>query len=178
MLKHGLIASTQMLAELLRFDVAASQPSELEPMVKDSVGVKQRVVLEDPTEQGMRKALNLGHTVGHAFESLALRRDRPVLHGYAVAWGLIVELYLSTQKTGFPVDILRRVTSFVRENYGHFAITCNDYPQLLELMAHDKKNTSGVINFSLLSDVGQLRLNQTASQKEIEEALDFFREGM
>lgn len=178
MLKHGLLASPQMLAELLRFDVGVPQPSVLEQMVKDSVGVKQRVVLEDPTEQGMRKALNLGHTVGHAFESLALRRGRPVLHGYAVAWGLIAELYLSTLKTGFPVDILRQVTTFVNENYGHFDITCNDYPYLLELMAHDKKNTAGVINFSLLSDVGQLRLNQTASQKEIEEALDFFRDGM
>lgn len=178
MLKHGLIATPQMLAQLLSYDIASANGGDtLQQMLKDSVAVKQRIVLEDPTEQGLRKALNLGHTIGHAFESLALRRSRPVLHGYAVAWGLVAELYLSTLKTGFPVSTLRQVVAFIKEHYGQMDITCDDYDMLLELMTHDKKNTSGVINFSLLADVGQLRLNQTATQKEIEEALDFYREG-
>jgi len=145
-------------------------------MVADSVQVKQRIVLEDPTEQGLRKALNLGHTVGHAFESLALSR-RPVLHGYAVAWGLVCELYLSVVKTGFPTDRMRQVVRFILEHYGRMPITCDDYPTLLQLMTHDKKNIAGRINFTLLSNVGQLMLNQTATKEEIEEALDFYREG-
>ena len=186
MLKHGLIANREMLAELLDFDFPASHlassttylvPHNLSAMLGKSVAVKQRVVLEDPTEQGLRKSLNLGHTVGHAFESLALRRQQPVLHGYAVAWGLVCELYLSAIKTHFPVDVMRQVVSYVIDHYGRMSVNCNDYPVLLELMTHDKKNTAGQINFSLLSDVGQLQLNQTATRQEIEEALDFYREG-
>ena len=171
MLKHALISSREMLAEVMETECPSSS------LLERNVAVKQRVVLEDPTEQGLRKALNLGHTVGHAFESLALRRGTPVLHGYAVAWGLVCELYLSVVKTGFPVDVMRQVVGYIIEHYGRMDITCNDYPQLLELMTHDKKNTAGRINFSLLSDVGQLCLNQTATQQEIEEALDFYREG-
>ncbi len=171
MLKHALISSREMLAEVMEAECPSSS------LLERNVAVKQRVVLEDPTEQGLRKALNLGHTVGHAFESLALRRGTPVLHGYAVAWGLVCELYLSVVKTGFPVDVMRQVVGYIIEHYGRMDITCNDYPQLLELMTHDKKNTAGRINFSLLSDVGQLCLNQTATQQEIEEALDFYREG-
>ena len=171
MLKHALISSREMLAEVMEAECPSSS------LLERNVAVKQRVVLEDPTEQGLRKALNLGHTVGHAVESLALRRGTPVLHGYAVAWGLVCELYLSVVKTGFPVDVMRQVVGYIIEHYGRMDITCNDYPQLLELMTHDKKNTAGRINFSLLSDVGQLCLNQTATQQEIEEALDFYREG-
>ena len=171
MLKHALISSREMLAEVMEAECPSSS------LLERNVAVKQRVVLEDPTEQGLRKALNLGHTVGHAFESLALRRGTPVLHGYAVAWGLVCELYLSVVKTGFPVDVMRQVVGYIIEHHGRMDITCNDYPQLLELMTHDKKNTAGRINFSLLSDVGQLCLNQTATQQEIEEALDFYREG-
>ena len=88
MLKHGLISNEAMWAELMNFDLEAPDLKLLSRMVGDSVAVKERIVTEDPTEKGIRKALNLGHTVGHAFESLALQRT-PVLHGYAVAWGLM-----------------------------------------------------------------------------------------
>ena len=145
-------------------------------MVAESVEVKQRIVMEDPTEQGIRKALNLGHTIGHAFESLALQRSS-VLHGYAVAWGLVCELYLSVVKAGFPTDKMRQVVRFIFDHYGRMTITCDDYPALLELMTHDKKNTGKEINFTLLGGVGDIRINQTATKEEIEEALDFYREG-
>lgn len=177
MLKHGLIANKEMLAQLLTFDILQPDLRQLQQMVADSVEVKQRIVTEDPLEEGLRKALNLGHTVGHAFEAFSLQRPSPILHGYAVAWGLVCELYLSAVKTGFPTDRLRQVVSFVREHYGMMTITCDDYPWLLELMTHDKKNTAGVINFTLLGDVGDIRINQTATQQEICDALDFYREG-
>jgi 3-dehydroquinate synthase len=180
MLKHGLISNTAMWAELLRFDGIerpqdAKAMTALGRMVADSVAVKQRIVTEDPTEHGIRKALNLGHTAGHAFESMALQRS-PLLHGYAVAYGLVVELYLSCMKTGFPQDKMRQTVSFVKEHYGRMAITCDDYPQLIELMHHDKKNQGADINFTLLGDVGDIRINQTATEEEIKEALDFYRE--
>jgi 3-dehydroquinate synthase len=144
-------------------------------MVAESVAVKQRIVTEDPTEQGIRKALNLGHTVGHAFESFALRK-KPILHGYAVAYGLICELYLSAVKCSFPTDKMHQTVSFIKEHYGKMAITCDDYPTLLELMTHDKKNVGSDINFTLLGGIGDIRLNQISGKQEIYEALDFYRE--
>ena len=176
MLKHGLIANEEMLAELLNFDLDVIDYYQLSRMLADSVQVKERIVDEDPTEQGIRKALNLGHTIGHAFESFALRKA-PILHGYAVAYGLVCELYLSCVKTGFPVDKMRQVVRYINENYGKMPITCDDYPTLLELMTHDKKNVGDTINFTLLGEVGDIRINQTATKEEICEALDFYREG-
>ena len=178
MLKHGLISNEAMWAELMNFNLGAEplDLATLQRMLADSVAVKQRIVTEDPLEHGIRKALNLGHTVGHAFESFALSHT-PILHGYAVAYGLVCELYLSAIKTGFPTDKMRQTVSFIREHYGRMPITCDDYPTLFELMTHDKKNTAGIINFTLLGGIGDIRINQTATKKEIYEALDFYREG-
>jgi len=176
MLKHGLISDNKHWAELLRSPEVLDKPEEIAGLLEESVAVKQHIVDEDPTEKGLRKALNLGHTVGHAFESLALQRT-PILHGYAVAYGLICELYLSCIKTGFPTDKMRQTVSFIREHYGQMSITCDDYPTLFQLMTHDKKNVAGEINFTLLGDIGDIRINQTATKEEIMEALDFYREG-
>ena len=177
MLKHGLISDEHTWAELVTFDLDTPDLSQLQRMVAESIKVKERIVEADPHEHGIRKALNLGHTMGHAFESFAMRRGTPILHGYAVAYGLVSELYMSARKTAFPTDRMHQTVRFIRENYGTFNITCDDYPTLIELMHHDKKNTSGIINFTLLGNVGDIRINQTANEEEIKEALDFFREG-
>ena len=176
MLKHALLKDKEMLAEHLNFDFDKNLDyDQLQKMVAESIEVKQKVVEEDPHEKGIRKALNLGHTFGHAFESWAMRHNCSVLHGYAVAWGLICELYLSAKKCDFPTETLHQVASFIKENYGKLGITCNDYAELLELMTHDKKNTSSkTINFTLLGNVGDIRINQTATKEEIEDALDFY----
>ncbi len=187
MIKHGLISFRKMWADLLNFPLeelsneeAAIDDSLLEKlqlMVGASVKVKENIVEVDPHEQNMRKALNFGHTIGHAFESFALRKEKPILHGYAVAYGMICELFLSVIKCHFPMSILRQTVAFIRTYYGSLNITCNDYPILLELMRHDKKNTAGIINFTLLGDIGDIQINQECSEEEIKEALDFFREG-
>lgn len=186
MLKHGLISTHENFAELLSFDLNEVDYTHLGQMVGTSVAIKERIVAEDPLEHGIRKALNLGHTAGHAFESFCLkfghephnkRGIHPVLHGYAVAWGLICELYLSCVKTGFPTDKMRQTVRFIKENYGTLPIICDDYEELYQYMTHDKKNTAGIINFTLLGNVGDIRINQIADKKEIFEMLDFFREG-
>ena len=176
MLKHGLISDEKMWAELVGFDLAHPDLQQLQRMVGDSVAVKERIVEQDPHEHGIRKALNLGHTFGHAFESWALKR-KPVLHGYAVAFGLIPELYLSVMKMGFPTEKMRQTVNFIKEYYGSLPITCDDYDELIELMRHDKKNQDGIINFTLLGGIGDIRINQSATIDEIKEAFDFFREG-
>ena len=99
------------------------------------------------------------------------------MHGYAVAFGLICELYLSAKKAGFPTEKLYQTVRFIRENYGTLPITCDHYDTLINLMQHDKKNVKGKINFTLLANIGDIRFNRTATTEEIKEALDFFREG-
>ena len=202
MLKHALISDERMWAEHVNFDLSQPDLAELQRMVAESIAVKERIVAEDPYEHGIRKALNFGHTIGHALEEFALQQaggavvstaptnqttggtaisiapeKKPLLHGYAVAFGLIGELYMSARKAGFPTERLHQTARFIRENYAQTEFTCNDYPTLLNLMRHDKKNTSGVINFTLLHNIGDIRINQTATDEEIREALDFIREG-
>ena len=213
MLKHSLISNAQIWAEHVNFDILQPDLAELQRMVAASIAVKEHIVADDPHEHGIRKALNFGHTIGHALEEfsmqqqggavvstaptkqeaqkggavvsaqllpLARARTAPkntLLHGYAVAFGLIGELYISARKAGFPTARLHQTARFIRENYGAMAFTCDDYPTLLNLMRHDKKNTSDTINFTLLHDIGDIRINQTATDEEIREALDFIREG-
>ena len=176
MLKHGLIADDTMWAELINFNLAQPNLRQLASMLNKSVRIKERIVTEDPHEKGIRKALNLGHTFGHAFESWAMKRQ-PVLHGYAVAFGLIAELYLATTRTDFPTEHMRQIVNFIRAYYGSLPITCNDYPELIELMHHDKKNRGNEINVTLLGGIGDIRIDQTITEEDIKEALDFFREG-
>jgi 3-dehydroquinate synthase len=178
MIKHGLISNAAHWGELMAFDTENVDYRKLGQLVSESVKVKEDVVAVDPFERGIRKALNLGHTVGHAFESFALAQGRPVLHGYAVAWGLVCELYLSCVKTGFPKETMRQAVQFIKENYGTFTFDCKQYDALYNLMRHDKKNVGNDINFTLLKGIGQIEINQTASQAEIFEALDFYRECM
>ncbi len=177
MLKHGLISNVNHFTELMNFNLDNPDLDMLRQMVATSVAVKEKIVEEDPFEKGIRKALNLGHTIGHAFESYTLKTNRPVLHGNAVAWGMICELYLSFMKCGFPTNKLRQCVSFIKEHYGILPIGCDDYETLYELMTHDKKNTAGTINFTLLGEIGDIRINQTATKEEIFESLDFFRDG-
>ena len=180
MLKHGLISTPEHWAELLLFAEELGSRGSMEhlnSLLQKNVAVKERIVSEDPHEKGLRKALNFGHTFGHALEEWSLQGTAPLLHGYAVAFGMVCELYLSTVKCAFPTDRLRQTVQLIRQLYGTSAITCHDYPELLRLMRHDKKNVAGTINFTLLANIGDLRLNQTATEEEIKEALDFLREG-
>lgn len=178
MLKHGLISDERHWAELVNFDLDNVDYKHLQNMVADSIKVKEHIVEEDPYEHGIRKALNFGHTVGHAFESLSLRENRPVLHGYAVAYGMVCELYLSKVRLGFPTDKLEQTLQFIKENFGVFTFNCKEYDTLYEIMTHDKKNTNGIVNFTLLKNIGDIHINQTATKEEIFGLLDFYRESM
>ena len=174
MIKHGLLDSKDIWDRTINFNLQAIDYSILNDLVMESVLIKQRIVEKDPYEKNIRKALNLGHTIGHAFESFALDNDRAVPHGYAVAWGLVAELYLSHKLCNFPKQTLDVVTEFIRENYGTFDFNREDYDTLYQLMIHDKKNVGNTINFTLLADVGDIKIDQTADREMIEEALYYF----
>ena len=176
MLKHGLISTPDTYNKLLTLDFSDLDLDKLLRLLEESVKVKEHIVKADPFEKNIRKSLNLGHTVGHAFESLSHERKSPIQHGYAVAWGLICELLLSHMHLGFPVERIRQLSTFIADNYGAFPITCEDYDSLYEKMTHDKKNESDSVNFTLLKDVGIVEINQTATKEEICTAFDLYRD--
>nr|WP_317169873.1 3-dehydroquinate synthase [Dysgonomonas hofstadii] len=178
MVKHGLIDSDKEWLATLSFDTEEIDYEKLKQLVVDSVAVKERIVEIDPFEKGTRKALNLGHTIGHAFESLSYEIGKPVQHGYAVAWGIVCELYLSYKQCHFPKEKLYKTVYFIKDNYEGFPFGCDHYEDLYEYMKHDKKNESNVINFTLLSDVGKIEINRTTDKEEIFDSIDFLRESV
>lgn len=177
MLKHSLLSDLPMFASHVCFDILEPDLKALSSMIRQSVEVKSRIVEADPTEKGLRKALNLGHTIGHAIETFLLRAGSPQLHGYCVAWGLVGELFISVAECGFPTERLRQIAGFVRENYGRPQIECRDYDALLEIMSHDKKNIDRRLSMTLLSDIGKPVIDAHPETSLIREALDFIMNG-
>ena len=176
MIKHGLISSMEVYTPVMLYDIDTMNYGYLNRLVAQSVAVKEDIVAQDPKEKGIRKALNFGHTVGHAYESLSFRKGRPLLHGHAVAAGIVSELYLSHKHCNFPMEKLSQVVYYIKEYYPPFAFDCEDYETLYELMRHDKKNEGDAINFTLLGQIGDVRLNQQLKKEEILASLDFYRE--
>lgn len=177
LLKHALLQSCEALYGALSFDLSEPDFVRLQQLLRESILVKKRVVEADPFERGLRKALNLGHTAAHAFESLAMERGCPVPHGVAVAWGLIVDLVLSHLVLQLPADILRQVAAFIECHYPAPSFTCADYPRLISLMRHDKKNRSAeAINFTLLRAVGHPEINCEIAPDRISAAFDILRD--
>ncbi|HHV85362.1 MAG TPA: 3-dehydroquinate synthase [Petrimonas sp.] len=178
MVKHALIHSAADWEKLLAFPLQAIDYQQLNELVFRSVGIKRAIVEKDPYEKNIRKALNLGHTTAHAFESFAITRGNAVPHGYAVAWGMIVELWLSHRICGFPKEKLQKTIRFIQQHYGAFPISCDDYEALYEIAMHDKKNVGGTINFTLLSEIGNVQIDQTADKNLIFDAFDFYRDSV
>ena len=170
--KHALIADAGQWSDLQKIKTLADVdwPVHLVP----SLSIKQRIVEEDPTEKGIRKALNFGHTIGHAVESYSLQTDYPLLHGEAVALGIVCESWLSHQLAGLPEADLMEIVTFVRRLYPPYPLKPEIFPQVLELMKKDKKNDSGRINFTLLSAIGQAVTDWYADPELIRESLVFY----
>lgn len=177
MLKHALVSSPELTKKMLSYNVTDYNPDTLLQLLEESVGVKQQFVEADREDRGRRRALNLGHTIGHSFESLALERKSPISHGYAVAFGMVAALVLSRMKLQFPSDLLNSYARYVRKYYGAFEISCDDYPRLLKFMQHDKKNdTPDTINATLLKAPGQVEVNVPVTNDEVIAALDIYRD--
>ena len=171
-IKHALIESPEQWAELQTYpDLNGIDWTEL---IGRSVAIKRDIVLEDPFERGRRKALNFGHTIGHAIESHLLMTDDRLLHGEAIAAGMIAEAYLSKELSTLTEADLLRITDFLLARYGHQPVPEAAFPRLLELMQQDKKNEDARINFTLLKAPGRAVVNATATPGQITEALQFY----
>lgn len=176
MIKHGLIFSPEHFDELHDVDIDQPDLAALGEIIRHSVQVKEHFVINDPKENGIRKALNFGHTIGHAIESMAMSQGRPVLHGYAVAWGMVSELFLSEKMCGFPSRYLKNTAEWIIRLYGTFYIKKQDFDTMYELMQHDKKNEKNRINFTLLKDVGQFQIDRHCDRELIFASLDYLNE--
>lgn len=169
MMKTGLIDGQALWNGLLQYDLDKMDTASLSPLIADCMAVKQRIVAQDPQENGMRKVLNFGHTFGHALE-----RKMQVPHGYAVLYGMIAELYLSVTRLGCPREPLQQLTRLMLQYYGKPKCKCSDRDQLLALMQQDKKNEQAAqINCTLLQAVGTPLINQSISASDANEALDY-----
>jgi len=175
MIKHGLIQSRDHLEEVRNFDTNNPDWEALRGMIADSVAIKDAIVFQDPNEKGIRKALNFGHTIGHAFESYSYSTGKPILHGFAVAYGMIAELYLSHLKCNLSAKVMNELSSWLLSIYGKFEIGEKDFDVLYNLMTHDKKNEGKKINFTLIPRIGEVLINQDCSREEILEALKFYK---
>jgi 3-dehydroquinate synthase len=175
MLKHGLIKSWKHWLELLAYDLEKVNYEKLQEIIAHSVAIKEWHVMNDLTEQNIRKALNFGHTIGHAFESYAMKTGRPILHGYAVVYGMIAELYLSYRQCGLEMNELESVSTWLISRYGKFEIQQSDFQPLYELMTHDKKNEGQRINFTLIPEIGKVEINVDCPQELIFEALEYYK---
>lgn len=178
MLKHSMLSNQQQFYDLLNFDFDNIDNDKLLNQLEESIKVKQGIVAQDPNEKGVRKALNLGHTVGHALESIAMDSGKPIPHGYAVAWGLVAEIVLSHMTLGFPSDDLYALAHFIKPNYGVPAITCDHYDNLIDIMRHDKKSRNGEINCTLLKQCGDFTIDNVIIEDDLKNALDIMRDLM
>jgi len=175
MIKHGLIHSSDHLDEVRNFNLEYPDYEELALMIARSVAIKDHFVFEDPNEKNIRKALNFGHTIGHAFESFSFLSSNPILHGFAVSYGMIAELYLSYKVCKFPLELLNDLSGWLLSVYGKYEIGEQDFTTLYNLMTHDKKNEGKRVNFTLLPAVGEVLINQNCSRDIVFDALNYFR---
>ena len=181
MLKHALIASSDEWIRLLQI-LDEELPQELfikslsnTGALQASIEIKENVVTQDPHEEGLRKILNFGHTVGHAIEATSLEEGKKSLsHGYCVLWGMIAEVYLSVAHAGCPREVLQQLVQIMLQYYGRPTCNCKQREKLIERMYQDKKNSANKTpNFTLLRNVGKPIINQYLSEKDIDEALEF-----
>ncbi|MEM7104331.1 MAG: 3-dehydroquinate synthase [Bacteroidota bacterium] len=172
-IKHALIADVNLWNRLQTFsDLRTVDWSEwLVPSIK----VKQRIVEADPFENGIRKALNFGHTIGHAIESYALMSNKPLLHGEAVAIGMICEAWLSVQSFVLKSSSLKLITDYIMRFYEKYHLSADANEVLIDLMKQDKKNQGGRINFTLLRNPGDAVIDQTCDPELIWRSLDYYR---
>lgn len=174
MLKHGLIQNATYWEQLKTLNSL----TKMKEHILASVQIKNRVVLHDPTEQHLRKILNFGHTLGHAVESYFLEhKERPsLLHGEAIAIGMILEAYLSLRLTALPLHQLEDIKATFLRHFKKINITEEDHKGIMDLLKFDKKNAHGNINFVLLNAIGQPALDVQVPDELIIAAFAYYME--
>jgi 3-dehydroquinate synthase len=173
MLKHGLIADKDYWNSFL--DLSQVDFADFDQLIYGSVVIKNNIVMQDPTENGIRKALNFGHTLGHAIESHLLDTGRPVLHGEAIAAGMVLESYLSMRKNLISADEYAAIKHTINTVFESIDFSENDVAGILALLIHDKKNEYGSVLFALLDGIGKITIDQNADNELIADAFSDYK---
>ena len=175
MLKHGLISDAvywQQFQDLSQIDYA-----DFDALIYRSVEIKNEIVLQDPTENGIRKALNFGHTLGHAIESYFIENPNlpNLLHGEAVAAGMIMESYLSMRIGLLTETEYSTIKDTISTIFTDITIAIEDVPKIMEYLIHDKKNEYGKVQFALLDGIGKIRTGQIVEEQLILDAFSDYK---
>ena len=174
MLKHGLITGENYWNKFQ--GLSKLNLDDLDELIHESVIIKKNVVEEDPFENGLRKTLNFGHTLGHAIESYFLSKPNKttLLHGEAIIIGMILASYISTELVGFSKETADSIKQLFLGYYDKVEIEKSDYPAIIELLKYDKKNHHGDINFVLLESIGKCKLDCLVENKVIIDAFKYY----
>lgn len=175
MLKHGMIHSETYWNQLIKFDF--SNPLKMEALIWESIKIKNSVVTKDPLENDLRKTLNYGHTLGHAIESYVLDHDtKPsLLHGEAIAIGMILETFISSKLLSFPKQKRDAVTKIILNRFPKSNFNETDISEIIKLLVYDKKNSHGRVNFILLRNFGNYKIDCEVSNNLIFKAFEFYK---
>ncbi len=173
-LKHGLIANEVYWEKATNLEALTLE--DLDSLIIESIDIKSRIVQEDPTEKSVRKTLNYGHTLGHAIESYFLTNPNKIrlLHGEAIAAGMIMATHLSYKICGFPEKKLENITKKINELFPKINLIEEDYETVLDLLKFDKKNSHGNINFVLLKDIGKAELDVIVPNDQLIKAMNYY----
>ncbi|OHX65893.1 3-dehydroquinate synthase [Flammeovirga pacifica] len=171
-IKHCLIQDAE------HWKTVSSKPlsdQDLEAIIPHSINIKDKVVTSDPTEKGLRKILNFGHTIGHAIESYLLDiPGRKLLHGEAIAVGMIAEAWLSTKFTGLSDEELKDIQKYILSVYGKVELLESDLEHLYAYLLQDKKNTGKKLSHSLLTKIGECTYDQFIEWEDIEKSIRYY----
>lgn len=173
MIKHGMIHSNDHLENLLQYDPLKIGEPLLKELIGNSIHIKNHFVQEDPYEENIRKALNFGHTIGHALESYMFEHGS-LLHGEAVALGMICELYLSRELLGFPEEMEKKICNYLLQHYPKIELPEKDFSWVINFMKQDKKNQNEKINFTLLKNIANPVINQEVDEGVVIKCLHFY----
>lgn len=175
MLKHGLIYDENYWNKIQ--DLSQSTIEDLDALIYESIIIKKTIVEQDPTEKGLRKTLNYGHTLGHAIESYFMDHDSKarLLHGEAIAIGIILANYLSVKYCGFSEEKNTSIKHIIKAIYGNVEINETDYAPIIELLKYDKKNENGNVNFVLLKAIGKPKTDCIVENETIIKAFEFYK---
>ena len=170
MFKHGLIFDKTYWNRLQ--DLSQLDTTHLDALIHEAIAIKNTIVQQDPTENGIRKALNFGHTLGHAIESYFLESDHKttLLHGEAIAVGMVLESYLSLENKLISSEDYFQIKKALLSIFGTIEIHENDLTPICDLLIHDKKNEYGRVQFALLDGIGAIKINQEVSSDSIRNA--------
>ncbi|RMG20209.1 MAG: 3-dehydroquinate synthase [Bacteroidetes bacterium] len=171
-IKHHLIANREGWQQLRNTTEVRSL--DLKALIEHSIDIKSRIVELDPQEKGARKALNFGHTIGHAIESHYLHSPHPLLHGEAIAIGMVTEAHIAFRRKLLSASELAEIHQFIARFYPKFTIPTQDFDAIFARMANDKKNMLGQILCTLLKGIGTFLINIAISKEEVFAALNYY----